>query len=90
MDQGLTAAEQRELETRLQKRQVKEFMNVFGNLVDTCFTACVDDFTSKAISSRESGCLTRCVSKSMATQNRLSERFAEINASVTAEMQGKR
>ncbi|KAL2271877.1 hypothetical protein VTJ83DRAFT_1248 [Remersonia thermophila] len=85
--EGLTAAESRELEQRLQKRQVKEFMTVFGNLVDNCFAACVDDFTSRALSGRETGCLSRCVTKSMATQTRLGERFAELNAAMTAEMQ---
>ncbi|KAK1750682.1 Tim10/DDP family zinc finger-domain-containing protein [Echria macrotheca] len=87
---NLTKSEQQELETRLQKRQVKEFMTLFGGLVDNCFTACVDDFTSKALSGRENGCISRCVIKSMATQTRLSERFAELNQSMTAEMQNKR
>ncbi|KAL2124008.1 hypothetical protein VTJ04DRAFT_373 [Mycothermus thermophilus] len=87
--EGLTAAESRELEQRLQKRQVKEFMTAFGNLVDSCFSSCVDDFTSRALSNRETGCLSRCVAKSMATQARLGERFAELNAAMTAEMQQK-
>ncbi|KAK0646671.1 mitochondrial import inner membrane translocase subunit tim-9 [Cercophora newfieldiana] len=87
---SLTPSEQRDLEQRLQKRQVKEFMSLFGNLVDNCFTACVDDFTSKALSGREGGCIQRCVAKSMTTQTRLSERFAELNQAMTAEMQNKR
>ncbi|KAK0753061.1 Tim10/DDP family zinc finger-domain-containing protein [Schizothecium vesticola] len=89
MDAGLTNAEQRELENRLQKRQVKEFMNLFSGLVDNCFVSCVDDFTSKALSGRENGCLSRCVLKSMTTQTRLGERFAELNQAMTAEQQGK-
>ncbi|KAK3313811.1 Tim10/DDP family zinc finger-domain-containing protein [Apodospora peruviana] len=87
MDTGLTQAENRELEQRLQKRQVKEFMNVFGSLVDNCFTSCVDDFTSKAMSNRENGCISRCVLKSMSTQTRLGERFGELNAAMAQEMQ---
>jgi len=82
----LTAAEAKELETRLQKRQVKEFLGLFGNLVDHCFTSCIDDFTSKSLSGRESGCVTRCVQKSMAMSNRLSERFQEHNAQMSAQM----
>jgi len=62
---------------------------LFGGLVDNCFTACVDDFTSKALSGRENGCISRCVLKSMTTQTRLSERFAELNQAMTAEMQKK-
>ncbi|KAJ4292167.1 protein transporter tim9 [Collariella sp. IMI 366227] len=85
MNAGLTPAEERELEARMQRRQVKDFMTVFGGMVDNCFTACVDDFTSKALSGRETGCISRCVTKSMTTQTRLSERFAEMNAGANAE-----
>ncbi|KAH7041251.1 Tim10/DDP family zinc finger protein [Microdochium trichocladiopsis] len=76
---GLSQSEMRELEQRMQKRQVKEFMNVFGNLVDHCFMSCVDDFTTKTLNSREGGCVSRCVQKQMALTQRLSERFQEQN-----------
>ncbi|KAF7562691.1 hypothetical protein G7046_g1425 [Stylonectria norvegica] len=85
----LTTAEQRMLEQRMQKRQVKEFMGAFGGLVEHCFNSCVDDFTSKAISTKESGCLNRCVLKWMATQQRVSDRFQEHNAQLTQQMQNK-
>ncbi|KAH7001989.1 Tim10/DDP family zinc finger-containing protein [Ilyonectria robusta] len=85
----LTANEQRMLEQRMQKRQVKEFMGAFGGLVEHCFMSCVDDFTSKAISSREGGCINRCVTKWMATQQRVSERFQEHNAQLSAQMQNQ-
>lgn len=55
-------------------------LQLFGNMVDHCFASCVDDFTTKALSTREQGCVTRCVQKSMATSMRLSERFQEQNA----------
>ncbi|OAQ99649.1 hypothetical protein LLEC1_03340 [Akanthomyces lecanii] len=83
----LSASEQRTLEQRMQKRQVKEFMGAFGGLVDHCFTSCVDDFTSKALSSRENGCINRCVLKWMATQQRVSDRFQEHNAQLSQQMQ---
>ncbi|KAK2064221.1 hypothetical protein LY76DRAFT_587602 [Colletotrichum caudatum] len=60
---------------------------LFGNLVDHCFTSCIDDFTSKSLSSRETGCITRCIQKQMFSQQRLSERFQEHNAQMTAQMQ---
>ncbi|KAG6180680.1 protein transporter tim9 [Claviceps aff. purpurea] len=85
----LTQAEQRTLEQRMQKRQVKEFMGAFGGLVEHCFTSCVDDFTSKAVSTRENGCVNRCVLKWMATQQRVSDRFQEHNAQLTQQMQNK-
>ncbi|KAL1894937.1 protein transporter tim9 [Sporothrix stenoceras] len=84
---GLTASETRELEQRMQKRQVKEFIGVFSNLVDHCFASCIDDFTSKSVSTRESGCVTRCVQKYLATQQRLSERFQENTAEMNQQQQ---
>ncbi|KAJ4391455.1 protein transporter tim9 [Gnomoniopsis sp. IMI 355080] len=89
MDQvlgGLSQAEQRELEQRMQKRQVKEFVGLFGNLVDHCFSSCVNDFTSKAVTERENGCVTRCVQKYMSTGQRLAERFQEHNADMATKM----
>ncbi|KAH7326409.1 Tim10/DDP family zinc finger-containing protein [Stachybotrys elegans] len=86
---GLNANEQRMLEQRIQKRQVKEFMSAFGNLVENCFNSCVDDFTSKAISTRETGCLNRCVLKWMATQQRMGDRFQEHNAVLSQQMANK-
>ncbi|KAL8371328.1 hypothetical protein RB595_001247 [Gaeumannomyces hyphopodioides] len=135
---GLTASEMKELETRMQKRQVKEFvgvslantshplstiqkrregkkkekkkekekpkerrestkpgtltppappMQLFSNLVDHCFMSCIDDFTSKSLSSRETGCVARCVQKDMAAAQRLGERFQEHNAAQMANQQ---
>ena len=82
--EGLSQSEMRELEQRMQKRQVKEFMNVFGNLVDHCFMSCVDDFTTKSLNSRETACVTRCVQKQMSLTQRLSERFQEQNQAMGA------
>lgn len=61
-------------------------IKAFGGLVEHCFMSCVDDFTSKAISNRESGCINRCVQKWMASQQRISDRFQEHNAQLTAQM----
>ncbi|CAG9944678.1 hypothetical protein V2G26_020875 [Clonostachys chloroleuca] len=82
----LTQAEQRTLEQRMQKRQVKEFMGAFGNLVEHCFDSCVDDFSSKALSSRETGCINRCVSKWLVAQRRVSDRFQEHNQQLAQQM----
>lgn len=62
------------------------YLQAFGGLVDHCFTSCVDDFTSKAISSRENGCITRCVQKWVASQQRVSDRFQEHNAQMAQSM----
>ncbi len=60
---------------------------IFGNLIDNCFSSCINDFTSKSLTSAESGCLSRCVLKTMATNTRLGERFAENTALMNNQMQ---
>ncbi|EAW23769.1 mitochondrial import inner membrane translocase subunit tim9 [Aspergillus lentulus] len=82
---GLTAAEQRELASRMERKQLKEFMTMYSKLVQRCFDNCVNDFTTKSLISREEGCVMRCVDKYMKASGRLNERFQEQNAAM---MQG--
>lgn len=60
---------------------------IFSKLVDHCFMSCIDDFSSKALNSRESGCIQRCVIKDMAAQQRLGERFQELSAQMANQQQ---
>jgi len=51
-----------------------DFMGMYSKLVDKCFNDCVDDFSSKSISSREEGCVMRCWDKNMKGQERIQQR----------------
>ncbi|TVY36745.1 Mitochondrial import inner membrane translocase subunit [Lachnellula subtilissima] len=80
---SLTASEQRELQSRMERKQMKEFMGtsqMFSNLVTHCFDSCVDDFTTKSLVQRETGCVSRCVKKFMAGSERIGTRFQEQQA----------
>jgi len=77
---GLSAAEQREFQQRMERKQMKEFMGMFSSLVDRCFDHCIDDFTTKSLIAREQGCVSRCVQKFMAGSERIGQRFAEQQA----------
>jgi len=77
---GLTAAEQREFQSRMERKQMKEFMGMFSGLVDRCFDHCIDDFTTKSLITRETGCVSRCVQKFMAGSERIGQRFGEQQA----------
>ncbi|PYI07330.1 mitochondrial intermembrane space translocase subunit Tim9 [Aspergillus sclerotiicarbonarius CBS 121057] len=79
---GLNASEQRELATRMERRQLKEFMTMYSKLVQKCFDDCVNDFTTKSLINREEGCVLRCVDKYMKGSARLNERFQEQNAAM--------
>ncbi|RMZ76291.1 hypothetical protein DV737_g4915, partial [Chaetothyriales sp. CBS 132003] len=76
---NLTAAEQRELNSRIERRQMKDFMTTYSRLVQQCFDHCVNDFTTKALVSREEGCVLRCVDKYLKASERLGQRFQEQN-----------
>jgi len=82
---GLTAAEQRELQTRMDRKQMKEFMGMFSNLVERCFDHCVNDFTTKSLVSKETGCINRCVQKFMLSNERIGQRFAEQQAQMMSQ-----
>jgi len=79
---GLNASEQRELGTRMERKQMKEFMTMYQNLVQRCFDDCVDDFSSKSLGSKEENCVMRCVDKHLKGQERLGNRFQEQNAAM--------
>ncbi|KAL2353645.1 mitochondrial import inner membrane translocase subunit TIM9, partial [Cryomyces antarcticus] len=78
----LNASEQRELAGRMEKKQMKEFMTMYSNLVQRCFDDCVTDFSSKSLLSREEGCVMRCVDKFLKGSERLGQRFQEQNAAM--------
>ncbi|KAG8526771.1 protein transporter tim9 [Bacidia gigantensis] len=79
---GLNASEQRELEGRMEKKQMKDMMTMYSRLVQRCFDDCVNDFTTKSVTSKEESCTMRCVDKYMKSQERLGQRFQEQNAAM--------
>ncbi|KAF8476956.1 putative mitochondrial import inner membrane translocase subunit [Kalaharituber pfeilii] len=80
MNYSFNASEQRDFQQIVERRQVKEFMNTYSNLVQRCFEDCVTDFTSKSLASKEDTCITRCVDKFVKSSERVGARFAELNA----------
>ena len=61
-----------------------DILQMYSRLVDKCFNDCIDDFTSKAVSSREEGCVHRCWDKNMKSQERIQLRFQEQNEAMMA------
>jgi mitochondrial import inner membrane translocase subunit TIM9 len=49
----LNAAEQAQLESIMQRKQQKEFMRMFFKVTSDCFDSCINDFTTKVLSSKE-------------------------------------
>ncbi|CDM27171.1 hypothetical protein DTO013E5_4344 [Penicillium roqueforti] len=80
--EGLNAAEQREFASRMERKQMKEFMTMYSKMVQRCFDDCVNDFTTKSLINREETCIMRCVDKNLKSSARLNERFQEQNAAM--------
>ncbi|KAF2398637.1 hypothetical protein EJ06DRAFT_583308 [Trichodelitschia bisporula] len=78
----LTSAEQHELGQRMERKQIRAFMEMYQNLVTRCFDDCITDFSTKSLGSREENCVLRCVDKQIKSQERLSARFQEQNAAM--------
>ncbi|AOW04974.1 mitochondrial import inner membrane translocase subunit TIM9 [Yarrowia lipolytica] len=81
MDQ-LNNREQQEFQQLVEQKQMKDFMRLYSSLVQRCFTDCVNDFTSKALSSREESCLEKCSEKFLKHSERVGQRFQEQNAAL--------
>lgn len=59
-------------------------------VVDRCFNHCIDDFTSKSLTSREESCVAKCAEKMNSSMARIALRFQEANevAAKTGSMSG--
>ncbi|CDR46612.1 CYFA0S24e01112g1_1 [Cyberlindnera fabianii] len=86
MDQ-LNQREQQQFQALVEQKQMKDFMRLYSNLVERCFTDCVNDFTSQKLTSKEEGCILKCSEKFLKHSERVGQRFQEQNAALTQSMQ---
>jgi Tim10/DDP family zinc finger len=49
----MSAAEQASMSRVIEQKQMKDFMKLYTNLVERCFESCCNDFTSKALTTKE-------------------------------------
>lgn len=76
MDQ-LNVKEQQEFQQIVEQKQMKDFMNLYSNLVSRCFEDCVNDFTSNNLTSKETSCIAKCSEKFLKHSERVGQRFQE-------------
>ncbi|KAF9527522.1 mitochondrial import inner membrane translocase subunit TIM9 [Crepidotus variabilis] len=77
---NFNGAEQAHMTKVIEKRQMQDFLRLYSNLVEKCFNTCCNDFTSKALSSKEETCIMNCTEKFIKHSERVGARFAEQNA----------
>ncbi|PFH53968.1 hypothetical protein AMATHDRAFT_53669 [Amanita thiersii Skay4041] len=86
---NFNAAEQAHMTKVIEKRQMQDFLKLYATLVEKCFNSCCNDFTSKALSSKEDQCISNCAEKFIKHSERVGARFAEINAEIMNASQNK-
>ncbi|KIO34055.1 hypothetical protein M407DRAFT_240887 [Tulasnella calospora MUT 4182] len=73
------SAEQAHLTKAMEMKQMQDFMKLYSGLVERCFMSCANDFTSRALSSKEDACVNNCVDKFLKHSERVGARFAEFS-----------
>ncbi|PKI83680.1 protein transporter tim9 [Malassezia vespertilionis] len=75
------------MERVVEQKQMKDFMNLYTGLVERCFESCVNDFTSKSLTAKETTCISNCTQKFLKHSERIGARFSEENAQLMQQQQ---
>ncbi|KZO93178.1 chaperone [Calocera viscosa TUFC12733] len=87
---SLSPSENAQMQRIIERKQMQDFMKLYSGLVERCFTACVGDFTSKALTNKEETCVLNCTDKFFKHSERVGARFAEHNADMMNQAQQPR
>ncbi|OAV90059.1 mitochondrial import inner membrane translocase subunit TIM9 [Puccinia triticina 1-1 BBBD Race 1] len=77
---SLSSQDSAHLNRLIEQKQMKDFLKLYSSLVERCFTSCCQDFTSRALSSKEESCVNNCADKFLKHSERIGARFSEHNA----------
>lgn len=80
---SLNSREQQDFQKLIEQKQMKDFMRLYSNLVERCFSDCVNDFTSSKLTTKELNCITKCSEKYLKHSERVGQRFQEQNVAMS-------
>ncbi|CAG8719287.1 3626_t:CDS:2 [Racocetra fulgida] len=80
-------AEKQHIQRIIEQKQMRDFLKFYTSLVERCFDDCVNDFTSKALTSKEEACINRCADKFLKHNERVGQRFGELNQQLMQQQQ---
>ncbi|KAI8878676.1 chaperone [Backusella circina FSU 941] len=75
-----TQAEQAQIAAMMEHKQMKDSVSLYNNLVQSCFMDCVNDFSTKSLTTKEEGCLGKCADKFFKHSERIGLRFSELQS----------
>uniref|UniRef100_A0A7S2HI50 Mitochondrial import inner membrane translocase subunit n=1 Tax=Helicotheca tamesis TaxID=374047 RepID=A0A7S2HI50_9STRA len=78
--QNLPPHVQQEFMKKLEQMQMKDSLTMYNNLVERCFTTCVNSYRSKTLDKWETSCVENCASRYIKMTQRVGLRFAEHQA----------
>eukprot|EP00471_Norrisiella_sphaerica_P006749 CAMPEP_0184479654 /NCGR_PEP_ID=MMETSP0113_2-20130426/1296_1 /TAXON_ID=91329 /ORGANISM="Norrisiella sphaerica, Strain BC52" /LENGTH=98 /DNA_ID=CAMNT_0026857779 /DNA_START=66 /DNA_END=362 /DNA_ORIENTATION=+ len=81
----MSKKEQKEFELMMQDMMFREMQEMYIGLVDRCFSKCVNAFRTRKLQSSENTCISNCVAKSLAHNQRVQLRFQEQNQMMGAQ-----
>ena len=62
-----------------EEKQMKDFMDMYSNIVNKCFDHCCTSFYAHVLDKQEKACIVTCTQKIMKSSERIGMRFAEEN-----------
>merc|ERR1712137_1466911 len=74
-----SASDSAHLNRLIEQKQMKDFLKLYSSLVERCFVSCCNDFTSRALSTKEETCVNHCTDKFLKHSERVGARFSEHN-----------
>lgn len=58
--------------------EIKEFLSTYNKITEQCFGDCVNDFSKRTLTGKESDCSTNCLYKYLKSKARIAQRFEEF------------
>ncbi|XP_008208702.1 mitochondrial import inner membrane translocase subunit Tim10 B [Nasonia vitripennis] len=65
-----------------QIRNFRDFLRLYNQISDTCFTRCTNTFTTRDIELDEANCVDTCAQKFIHTNHRVMEVYMEVQAAI--------
>ncbi|CAK9823832.1 Mitochondrial import inner membrane translocase subunit Tim9 [Anthophora retusa] len=59
-------------------KSVRDFVASYNKLIQTCFTDCINEFTTRDVQAKEETCALNCMEKYLKMNQRISQRFEEF------------
>ena len=79
--------EEKKMAAMIEGMQTRDSLRMYNNLVEKCFSSCVQSFRRKTLEKDEERCVSKCCEKFLKHSSRVSMRFGELNAQSMEQMQ---